>query len=584
MRNIIKNKIKDLILEKYNFEVWDFDLQNPPKKNMWDYTVWAFILSKKLWKKPQEVASELVSLLNWDDLFFDANESWPFVNFRVDRQNMTSEFRNIYSSKHHYGIPYSWEWESIYIDYIGANVWKPLHIWHMCTPLQGQAMINLYRYKLGYNVISDSHIWDWWIIFWKLIFAYKNWWNEEKLEENAVNHLLELYVKATKESEENPEYEDNFREEFKNLSLWKKESVSYWEKFTKGSINAMQKTLSRLWVNPDFNIWESFYEGIWLPKIENYPDLKFSMKDIVKELIEKWIATQNDDWSVWIEFPEDTKLPSCILQKRDWTHGYLASDLASVKYRMTNWPKLKKILYFVDVRQKLHFEQVFEISKMASWLDPLKTEISHCYNWFISLKDGALSTRKWNIIFLDKLIDEAENRAEKIILEKRQDLEKRELNSLSSKIWIWAIKYGYLNKNRTTDVVFDWDEFMTFEWNSGPYIQYAYTRAHKLCKDYTWDLFKFSDYNFEKDEEIELLKGIFEYEDVIEKTAKLNSPHILANYIYDLTKKFSSFYNAVRINWEAENIALARLQITDMFTVICRDGMEILWVEMPDRM
>lgn len=150
--------------------------------------------------------------------------------------------------------------------------------------------------------------------------------------------------------------------------------------------------------------------------MQNYPDLKYSMKDIVAELIEKGIATRNEDNSVGVVFPEDMKIPSCMLQKRDGTHGYLASDLAAVKYRMDNW-KPKKILYFVDMRQKLHLQQVFEISKMAGWLSE-STQLFHAYNGFISLKDGAMSTRKGRIVKLSALFEEAQTRAKTILLEK----------------------------------------------------------------------------------------------------------------------------------------------------------------------
>jgi len=164
--------------------------------------------------------------------------------------------------------------------------------------------------------------------------------------------------------------------------------------------------------------------------MEDYPDLEHSMSDIVADLIEKNIATQNDDGSVGVVFPDEMKMPSCILQKRDGTHGYLASDLASVKYRMQNWSP-RKIIYFVDVRQQLHLRQAFEISKMAGWIQDETTEITHAYNGFISLKDGAMSTRKGKIIKLEALLDEAQKRAEDIIKEKRADISGKDLEELS---------------------------------------------------------------------------------------------------------------------------------------------------------
>ena len=197
-----------------------------------------------------------------------------------------------------------------------------------------------------------------------------------------------------------------------------------------------------------------------------------------------------------------------------------------------------------------------------------------------------MSTRKWRIIRLDALLDEAVSRAKNIILEKRQDISEEELEKLANIIWIWAIKYGYLSKNRTTDVIFDWDEFMTFEWNSGPYIQYAYVRARNILnKVGAMPCACPENYNFELQEETSLLKTIFAYPSILGETVKWNFPHILAWYAYDLTKKFNSFYNNVSvISEENEDIKIARLQLTQMFSIILKDIFEILAIEMPEKM
>jgi len=237
------------------------------------------------------------------------------------------------------------------------------------------------------------------------------------------------------------------------------------------------------------------------------------MQDIVQELIQKNIATKNEDGSVGVVFPEEMKIPSCVLQKRDGTHGYLASDLATIKYRMQNWAP-DKIIYSVDVRQKLHLKQAFTIADMAGWLQigrggKQKTELFHAYNGFISLKDGAMSTRKGRIIELSRLLDEAETRAGDIIAEKRQDIGKKEKKELSKMVGIGAIKYGYLKKNRETDVVFDWDEFLTFEGNSGPYIQYACVRAKNILEKTGKSSEVSSDIELDFEEEKALIQKIF---------------------------------------------------------------------------
>ena len=583
MKQKLENEILLIIKNKYNIVVDKLWLREPPKKEIGDFAFNCWVLAKGLKKNPNLIAEEILSDINWIDIIDISVIDGSYINIKLNKNLFSNLFNSIYSDKDNLIWNKEYNNKTIVIDYIWANVWKPMHIWHMCTPNQWQVLINLYK-KLWYKVISDSHIWDWGIIFGKLILAYKLWWDENKLKENAVDYLLELYIKITEETEKDELLEQKIRNEFKLLSKGDSDSVKLWKIFTSFSIDAMKTQFDRLNIEYDYDIWESFYEWLNLPKMQNYPDLKWDMHSIVNELIEKWIATQNNDNSVWVEFDKNTKIPSCVLQKRDWTHWYLASDVAWIKYRMDNWNP-EKIVYFIDSRQQLHLKQAFTIAKNAWWLD--NTELFHAFNWFISLKDGAMSSRKGRIIKLDKLLDEAESRAEKIILEKREDIEWEELKNLSKIIWIWAIKYWYLKKSREIDVIFDWDEFMSFEWNSGPYIQYAYVRSIRILEKANYDTIDTlnNDWKLEFSEEIELIKIIWNYDDILVKVTKTNSPHILCKYTYDLTKAFNSFYNNIHIlSEEDENKKIMRLKIVELFWLVLKDSFKILGIDMPDKM
>jgi len=584
MKKEIIKLITKVIKENYKLDISDIKLEIPPKKNLGDFAFACFILSKDLKKNPIEIAKELSIILNDLDLIESATPAWPYINIKVNKGIFTDKFLDLIKGTGTLENTLFKENnnKTIFVDYIWTNVWKPLHIGHMCTPNQWQVIINIYK-KLWYNVVSDSHIGDWGIIFGKLIKAYRLWWDENKLKENAVEHLFELYVKATEQSEKDSSLDEEYRKEFKKLSSGDSDSILLWEAFTKYSIESMQIQLNRLYVKPDYNIWESFYEWLKLPKIENFPDLKYNMGKIVEELIEKNIATKNEDNSVWIVFWDDEKIPSCILQKRDGTHWYLASELSAIKYRMENWNP-EKIIYFVDNRQSLHLKQAFIVAEKAWWLD--KSKLIHAANWFISLKDWAMSSRKWRIIKLDKLLDEAEKRAKKIILEKRDDLSDEELTQLSKIIWIWAIKYGYLKKSRETDVVFDWDEFMTFDWNSGPYIQYAYVRGIRILeRAKSPGSLESGLGKFQFPEEIEIIKLLLDYENVLKETIIKNMPNILCNYAYNLTKAFSSFYNNVHIlNEQDKNKQNLRILLVQSFTKTLKETFNLLWIEMPEKM
>ena len=579
--------IQNCIQEKYNISLQHISLETPPKSDMGDFAFGCFLLAKEMRKSPQAIAEEIKKYIEEDTMkpqeIDHIEVAWPYLNIFLDNESFISSFKDFLKQENMYGDTSENAQKTIYIDYIGANVGKPLHIWHMCTPSQWQVFVNLFQ-KLWYRTISDSHIWDWGIIFGKLIVAYKLYGDDKKLQENAVEHLFELYVKISTESEINETLESQFREAFKQLSQGDTQMKDIWKKFTQSSIETMNMQLSRIFVKPKYNIWESFYEWLWLAKMEDYPDLEYSMKDIVAELIGKNIATQNDDGSVWVVFPDEMKIPSCILQKRDGTHGYLASDLASIKYRMENWNP-EKILYFVDVRQQLHLKQAFTISHMAWWLHH-STELTHAHNGFISLKDGAMSTRTGKIIKLEALLDEAEKRAEKIILEKRDDIQGDELKNLAKIIWIWAIKYGYLKKSRETDVIFDWDEFMSFEWNSGPYIQYAYVRAQKVLKKAGFkNDFNHSTLQYTQVEEKELIKHILDFPWVIAEISQSYYAHTLCLYTYELTKKFSTFYNNVPILTEQDTQLLSsRLILLSNFSRILEECFEILGIPLAQEM
>jgi len=580
--NIIKDKLKiiinEIILNLYWISNTDFKIETPPKKDLWEYCIWFFVLSKNIKKSPIVIALEIKEILEKNTYISSLNIAWPYLNINLKYDFYTDIFLN-----NPLEIIKIWSWEKVVVDYIGVNIWKPLHIGHMCTPNQWQTTCNLYR-LLWFDVIWDSHIWDWGIIFGKLIYAFKKWWNENNLKQNPVDYLLELYIKVTSEAEVNPDIEDDIRFEFKKLSQRDEINISLWIKFTRYSLDAMQIQLDRLWVKSTYDIWESFYEWIWLPKMWDFPDLTYDMSYLVQDLINKQIATKNDDNSVGVIFDEKTKIPSCILQKRDWTHGYLASDITAVKYRKDNFNP-KKIIYHIDVRQSLHLEQVFEISKKARYSENI--ELIHASNWFISLKTWAMSSRKWNIIKLDLLLDEAISRAKDIILQKSTDLNEKEIKEIRAIIWIWAIKYWYLSKSRTTDVIFDWDEFLSFEWNSFPYVAYSYVRAKKIIeKAWLWDKdLNIINWNFYSNSQINLFKEIYSINEVLFNVYENITHHNLVWYVYNLSKNFSVFYNEINILNEEDiskkkiNIKLINLYIWALETIF-----DILAIKLPNKM
>jgi arginyl-tRNA synthetase len=356
------------------------------------------------------------------------------------------------------------------------------------------------------------------------------------------------------------------------------ENVELWKRFTSISIAETEKKLDLLNVHATYNIGESFYEWLGLPRPngEDYPDLEYTMKDIVKELIEKWVATQNEDGSVGVVFPEEMKMPSCILQKKDGTGLYLTSDLAAIKYRLTNGWNPSKIIYSVDVRQQLHLKQAFTIAKMA-WPELTKdVEFTHAWNGFIKLKEWAMSTRHGTVIFLEALIEEWNERTGKILEEKWRVGDKALDPDDIQAITVGAIKYSYLAQDREKDVTFDWDKALNFEWNSGPYIQYAYVRAQKIV----------AECEIRKVWNKSLISILSRFESIVSTVAESYKPHHLALYAYDVAGVFNSFYvHTPKILEESdENLKHFRLSLVSETARVLKQSFFLLGIHMPTEM
>lgn len=624
-------------------------LSAPPKPEHGEYCFGVFSLAKPLGKSPNIIAEEIATVLQSDiDNFTQVNTIGGYVNLSctgrvwLDILNtilcpVIATEEAIHASETT-GSLRSSRWQkqkTIVVDYIGANAGKPLHIWHLCTPSVGQAICNIHNY-LGYKVIGDSHFGDWGGIFGKLICLWKispvnfekltaedkiiyktlgeifnktSWdkASQEQIKEleffksnnintikvddyaSLIRYFFSTYVVITFIAWENPEVEEQCRIEFKKLSEWNKENAEIWQKYTWASIYAIQGQLKTLNIKPTYNIGESFYEWLNLPRPNNedYPPLKENMKDIVAELIKNKVATQNEDGSVGVVFPEDTKLPSCILQKKDGTGLYLTSDLAAIKYRLTNGWNPSKIIYSVDVRQQLHLRQAFAIAKMA-WPELTEwVEFFHAFNGFIKLREWAMSTRHGTVIFLEKLIEEGEERTAAVLEEKWRTGDNKLSPEDIQAITVGAIKYSYLSQDREKDVTFDWDKALSFEGNSGPYIQYACVRAAKVTKDQTiksgtneaWTI-NLSPYD------TALIRTLAEMEAKIQTTADTYKPHTLALYCYDLAVCFNSFYVHIpKILEESdENLKYLRLELCRLTSEKITLGFSLLGIKMPSEM
>lgn len=550
-----------------------------PKAELGEFCINIFALAKTLSRAPNEISAIIADeLQNYEKTITKVTATGGYVNFFLTNSWWCDFFQSISGLPH-----FPKKNETVVVDYIGMNVGKPPHIGHICTPLLGQAVINACKF-VGYDTIGDSHLGDWGSLFGKLIVGFQKYGDEKKLSEDAITHLLEVYVAINADIENFQEVAEQCRETFRELSQGNPEYIALWKKFTTATISTNAKILDLMHIHQDVNIGESFYEGRNLPGTQEVPPLVYDMKSIVDELIEKGIATKNDDGSVGVIFPEETKMPSTILQKKDGTNLYLTSDLATIKYRLTNGWNPVKILYFVDVRQSLHLKQAFWIAK-KTWPDLTDgVDFVHAANGAIVLPEGAMSTRKGNIIRLDALVDGGFSRVKKILEEKGRSGENALCDEDITEITIAAIKYSYLSQDRERDVVFSWDKALNFEGNSGPYIQYAYVRANKIVQ--MAEILDFSCSENLQPYDKKLIAKLSEFEGKILDVVARSKPHILAHYAYELAGDFNAFYvQTPKILEETdENLKNFRLHLVKKTASTLRDAFEILGIKMPTEM
>lgn len=454
----------------------------------------------------------------------------------------------------------------VIIDYSSPNIAKRMHIGHLRSTIIGDSIKRIYRF-LGYNVVADNHIGDWGTQFGKLIIGYRNWLNEEAYKANAIEELERVYVEFTNQSVDHPELEDQAREELKKLQDGDEANYKLWQEFIKVSLDEYNKLYKRMGIDFDTYYGESFYHDL--------------MPGVVEELVAKDIAVEDQGAKV-VFFPEEEKLHPCIVQKKDGAFLYATSDIATVKYRLDNY-NVNKLIYVTDERQQDHFKQFFKITDMLGW----NVEKQHVWFGIMRFADGVFSTRKGNVIRLVDLLDEGKSRAYDIVNEKNPDLSEEEKNIIAEVVGTGAIKYADLSQNRQTAVIFEWDKILSFEGNTAPYLQYSYARIKSIlrkAKEQGKEVNENVEIIFTDKAERNLAHHLTQFPTVVLKAAESCRPNLIADYLFELSKKFNSFYNACPILNQEDKTLYSRLLLAERTSAMLKEGLGILGIETLERM
>lgn len=561
-----KKLISDLIKEILEIDVYD-SIEIPPNSNMGDFAFPCFKLAKELRKSPQAIAEDLKNKIQHENIS-KIEVVGAYLNFFITKSKISVDvLSRILKNENDYGNSNFGEGKTIIVEYSSPNIAKPFHIGHLFTTVVGNSLYKIHKSQ-GYDVVGINYLGDWGTQFGKLIYAYKNWVNLEALNENPISELFRIYVKFHNEAEKDPSIEDEGRKYFKMLEEGDEECKELWKKFRELSLVEFEKLYEILGVKFDSYDGEAFFSD----KID----------DVVKEIEDKGIL--EDSLGAKVVKLDEYNMPPCIIKKADGATIYATRDITAAIYRKTKY-NFHKNIYVVGTPQALHFKQVFKTLELMG--NDWAKDCVHVGFGLVKFKDKKLSSRKGEVVLLEDLLNMSVEKIREVIEEKNPNLKNKD--EVSKKVGIGAIVFNYLKMNRERDIIFDFDEVLSFEGETGPYVQYTFARAKSILRKSNLNI----DYsNCEKflelltdDNEISLIKSLGDFNDAIKSSIDSLEPSIVTRYVIDVAKKFNKFYNSNNIlNLENENLKKARLVLSHATTVVIKNALYLIGVETVDEM
>ena len=564
-----KKIIADEISKITNIESNEIEgyIEVPKEPENGDYAFPCFKLAKVLKKSPNLIADNLKSNIKVSENIIEKIEVvGGYLNFFINKETLATEILSEVTRTEEYGKSKIGESKNIVIDYSSPNIAKTFHIGHLRTTVIGAALYNIYKY-LGYNVTGINYIGDYGTQFGKLIEGYKRWKSEYNLNENPIEKLTEIYVRISNLCKEDESVLEECRNNFKKLEDGDKECVELWTRFKNLSLKEFQKVYDILGIKFDSWNGESFYTD----KIQEVIDLLEKSGKLIESQGAKIIDL------------EEYGMSPCLIQKSNGSSTYATRDLAAILYRARTYD-YDKALYVTSYEQTLHFKQVFEVAKLLG-LDKKYTDgLEHVSYGMVLLETGKMSTRDGNVIKLEDLLKEAIERAKEIINEKNPKLNNKE--EIAKKVGVGAVIFNDLSTSRVKDEIFNWDRILSFQGETGPYLQYTYVRTKSIIEK-AGGLPSFE--NIDKkylleDSANKILKLIYNFEKILIQVTEKNEPCILSRYLIDLAKAYSNFYNENQIITEDKKIQNTRIFLTYATGNVLKIGANLLGMEMPDRM
>ncbi len=544
-----------------------------PKPGFGDYaTNTAMVLFKKFNQAPAEnpaalakLLAEKLATLDHKQTFSKIEATGGFINFWLSEKYLVNNLETILSDGPDFGKSDNGAGQKILVEYFQPNIAKPLHLGHLRTAIIGDALFRTLKFN-GFNVESDTHLGDWGTQFGLLILAYKQWGDETTVAANPIEELNKLYVRINAEMETDESLREQGKQEFVKLEQGDAENTQLWERFKNWSWEEYKVIYDDLEVRKADHDWpESFYAD--------------KMPAVLEELRDKGLLKESQ--GAQIVDLEEHGLGVAVIVKGDGGTTYLLRDLATYIYRKQQG--FTKQLYVVDNRQTHTLAQTFKILELLGAITSPEEAVHIAYG-VLSLPEGQMSTRKGTMIGAKELIQRAEEQAVTIIQEKNPDLGNKA--EVSKQVMQAALKYFDLSHNYKSDIVFTWDKALSFEGNTGPYLQYTHARINGIIRKGQLSIPSSVDSPSELlDQEQAVLRKLNQFSEIITQTANTYTPNTLCNYLYELSQVFNSFYEVAPVVQEADRQKQAfRIALIAATAQVLSNGLSLLGIGAPKEM
>ena len=536
-------------------------LEKPKSSEMGDIAFPAFSLAKVERKAPQAIASEIAEKIDTAG-FEKVVATGPYVNFFLDKAAISNDIlRAVIAEKADYGQQDIGHGQNVTLDMSSPNIAKPFSVGHLRSTVIADALGHIYS-KLGYKAIRINHLGDWGKQFGMLIVAYKLWGDKEAIEANPIDELLKLYVRINAEADENPELDEQARQWFKKLEDGDQEAWELWQWFRDESLVEFNRIYDKLDVSFDYFHGEAFYNDKMDEGIQILED---------KNLLQESKGAQ-------IVNLEKYDLPPALIKKSDGATLYITRDMATAMYRHRTFNFAKNI-YVVGQEQSHHFKQLKAVLKEMGfdWSD----DMIHVSFGLVTKNKKKLSTRKGNIIRLEPTLDEAEARALTQIEAKNPDLENKE--AVAHAVGVGAVKFYDLKTDRDNGYDFDLEAMVSFEGETGPYVQYAYARIQSILRKAAFVPASDANYALNDAESWDIIKLLQDFPSIIQRAAEKYDPSVVAKYAINLAQSFNKYYAHTRIldeNPERDS----RLALANATGIVLKEALRLLGVDAPEKM